>query len=65
MSGAVARRYARALFALAKESRVLQDAAEQLGRLAAVANDQKIRLRGFFEILSFAPHVGRRSESVG
>jgi F-type H+-transporting ATPase subunit delta len=39
MSGAVARRYAKALFALAKDGAVLQPAAEQLGRLAAVASD--------------------------
>jgi len=39
MSGAVARRYARALFALAKEGRLLQPTADQLERVAAVAND--------------------------
>ena len=42
MSGAVARRYARALFALAKESGALPEAAEQLARLAAVASDPTV-----------------------
>ena len=36
MSAAVARRYAKALFALAKESAVLQPTADELARLAAV-----------------------------
>ena len=39
MSGAVSRRYAKALFALAKDSNTLQPAADQLLRLAAVAAD--------------------------
>ncbi len=39
MSGAVSRRYAKALFALAKDSKTLQPTADQLLRLAAVAAD--------------------------
>jgi F-type H+-transporting ATPase subunit delta len=39
MSGAVSRRYAKALFALAKDSNTLQPTADQLLRLAAVAAD--------------------------
>lgn len=42
MSGAVARRYAKALFALAKESATLQPTAEELARLAAVASDPSV-----------------------
>lgn len=42
MSGAVARRYARALFALAKESGALQPTADQLARLAGVAGDATV-----------------------
>lgn len=39
MSGAVARRYAKALFALAKDGAALQPTADQLARVAAVASD--------------------------
>ena len=39
MSGAVSRRYAKALFALAKDSNTLQPTADQLLRLAAIAAD--------------------------
>ncbi len=42
MSGAVGRRYAKALFALAKESAVLPSAADQLNRVAAVASDPNL-----------------------
>ncbi len=42
MSGGVARRYAKALFALAKEAAALQPSADQLGRLADVANDATV-----------------------
>ena len=42
MSGAVGRRYAKALFALAKESAALQPAADQLNRVAALASDPDI-----------------------
>jgi len=39
MTGAVARRYAKAVFALAKEAGALQPTADQLARLAAVASE--------------------------
>ena len=39
---AVARRYAKALFALAKEAHTLEPTADQLGRLAAVAADPTV-----------------------
>ena len=39
---AVARRYAKALFALAKESATLQPTADELARLAAVADDSTV-----------------------
>ncbi len=39
MSGAVSRRYARAVFALAKEAAALEPIAEQLGRTAALVHD--------------------------
>ena len=42
MSAAVARRYAKALFALAKETTVLQPTADELARLAAVASDASV-----------------------
>jgi F-type H+-transporting ATPase subunit delta len=42
MSAAVARRYAKALFALAKEAAALPQTAEHLGRLADVANDAAV-----------------------
>ena len=42
MSGAVSRRYAKALFALAKESGVLPLTADQLDRVAAVAGDPSV-----------------------
>ena len=42
MSGAVARRYAKALFALAKDSATLQPTADELARLAAVAADPTV-----------------------
>jgi F-type H+-transporting ATPase subunit delta len=42
MSGAVSRRYAKALFALAKDSGTLQPTADQLLRLAAVAADPTV-----------------------
>ena len=42
MTGAVARRYAKAVFALAKDAGVLQPTADQLARLAAVASDPTV-----------------------
>lgn len=39
---AVARRYAKALFALAQESNSIEPVAEQLGRLAAVASEASV-----------------------
>jgi F-type H+-transporting ATPase subunit delta len=42
MSGAVARRYAKALFALAKEEQALEQTAEQLQRMAALVDDPAI-----------------------
>jgi F-type H+-transporting ATPase subunit delta len=42
MSAAVARRYAKALFALAKEGDALQPTADQLARLAGVASDPSV-----------------------
>jgi F-type H+-transporting ATPase subunit delta len=42
MSAAVGRRYAKALFALAKEGGVLQPAADELARVAAVATDVSV-----------------------
>ncbi|MGD0947023.1 MAG: ATP synthase F1 subunit delta [Candidatus Binatia bacterium] len=42
MTGAVARRYAKALFALAKEEQVLEQTAEQLQRMAALGDDPAI-----------------------
>ena len=42
MTGAVARRYAKAVFALAKEAGTLQPTADQLARLAAVARDPTV-----------------------
>jgi F-type H+-transporting ATPase subunit delta len=42
MTGAVARRYAKALFALAKEEHVPEQTAEQLQRMAALLDDPAI-----------------------
>jgi F-type H+-transporting ATPase subunit delta len=42
MTGAVARRYAKAVFALAKETGVLQPAGDELARLAALAIDPTV-----------------------
>jgi F-type H+-transporting ATPase subunit delta len=42
MTGAVARRYAKAVFGLAKEAGALQPTADQLARLAAVASDPTV-----------------------
>ena len=42
MSAAVARRYAKALFALAKDAATLQPTADELATLAAVANDTTV-----------------------
>ena len=42
MTGAVARRYAKALFALAKEEQALEQTAEQLQRMAALVDDPAI-----------------------
>ena len=58
MSGAVSRRYARALFALAKEGKVLEQTAEQLARVAAVAADPAVAPLLRSPLLS----VARRSE---
>jgi len=43
MSNKTARRYAKALFALAKDNGALQPTAEQLARVAAVATDPTVR----------------------
>ena len=42
MTGAVARRYAKALFALAKQESALEQTAEQLQRMAALVDDPAI-----------------------
>jgi F-type H+-transporting ATPase subunit delta len=42
MTGAAPRRYAKALFALAKDAGVLQPTAAELGRLAGVASDPTV-----------------------
>jgi len=42
MTGAVARRYAKALFALAKEEQALEQTVEQLQRMAALVDDPAI-----------------------
>ncbi|MGH3053961.1 MAG: ATP synthase F1 subunit delta, partial [Gaiellaceae bacterium] len=42
MSAAVSRRYAKALFALAKDAHALQPTADQLARVAAVASDATV-----------------------
>lgn len=42
MTGAVARRYAKAVFALAKDAGTLQPTADQLARLAAIASDPTV-----------------------
>ena len=42
MTGSVARRYAKAVFGLAKEAGALQPTADQLARLAAVASDPTV-----------------------
>ena len=42
MTGVVARRYAKALFALAKQDRSLEQTAEQLQRMAALVDDPAI-----------------------
>jgi F0F1-type ATP synthase delta subunit len=42
MTGAVARRYAKALFALAKQDSTLEQTAEQLQRMAALADDPAV-----------------------
>jgi F-type H+-transporting ATPase subunit delta len=42
MTGAVGRRYARALFSLAKETAVLQPTADELARVADVAEDPAV-----------------------
>ena len=42
MTGAVARRYAKALFALAKQESALEQTAEQLQRMAALADDPAV-----------------------
>jgi F-type H+-transporting ATPase subunit delta len=42
MTGAVARRYAKALFALAKQDQVLEQTAEQLQHMAALVDDPTI-----------------------
>jgi F-type H+-transporting ATPase subunit delta len=42
MTGAVARRYARALFALAKQEHALEQTAEQLQRMAALVDDPTV-----------------------
>jgi len=43
MNVAVARRYARAIFALAQEQKQLEAVAEEVGRAAAIAGDPEVR----------------------